>query len=752
MKRPLLCFALPFVLGICAALWLLPSKWQAGCALVIAAVGVIAAVLWREKRAVAAVVAAGLALGVLWMWGYNAIVLAPMEELCGTKMTAELELIEYPEERDYGARCVVRCSGMFGKMVYYGDAKLMELLPGDKLYGTVSCSDASVVGGQESMYYTSQGIVLRLYPEGQMTIVQGSGASLRFFPQQLKNMLCVSVESIYDESSRGFILALLTGERDALDEQSATDLEESGLLHLTAVSGLHCGFLIAFLGFFLGGNRFLRAFIAYPLLLVYMVMVGCTPSVVRACVMVGFVIAAPVFGRDNDAPTSLGASALLVLLVNPYAISSVSFQLSYAAVAGLLVVSPKLYDALTAVQGRKRRRVNRLWRAFSVLLSTSIGALVFTAPISAYHFKTISIVSPLSNLLVMPIISVLFAGSLLLTLVCMVAPGAAVLAWVPEMLVNYALWAAGLTAKIPGHSVSFENNAMIMWLVLVYAMFAVCWFSPDGRGKYILAVVFSVVSLLAARMLPVKIVENDALTVVAVDVGQGAATLMHSGGVTALVDCGSYYTPRGSGAAVSDAIQLYGWDALDYVVLTHYHEDHAGGMDELLARVKVGILFLPRATQENAMLHKEVVSLADRYGTQVRYIEEITSVKLGHSRIEIYPQLTFGKVNEEGLTVLCTLGEFDLLITGDMSASTERLLLDRYTLPDIEVLMVGHHGSKFSTSMELLKNTMPEVGIISVGENSYGHPAQETLERLARDECVLYRTDRQGNITIRVHG
>ena len=252
-------------------------------------------------------------------------------------------------------------------------------------------------------------------------------------------------------------------------------------------------------------------------------------------------------------------------------------------------------------------------------------------------------------------------------------------------------------------------------------------------------------------MLPIRIVENDALTVVAVDVGQGAATLLHADGMTVLVDCGSYYSPRGSGAAVSDAMQLYGWDTLDYVVLTHYHEDHAGGLDGLFARVRVETLLLPRATQENAALHEEVIRLARQYRAEVRYVDHVTSKALGNSCITIFPQLTFGQVNEEGLTVLCTLGNFDVLITGDMSASTERLLLETYTLPDIEVLMVGHHGSKFSSAEEFLKNITPEVGIISVGENSYGHPAQETLERLSRNGCAIYRTDRQGNITIRVH-
>lgn len=749
--RPLLCFAFPFVLGVFAGQYILPDLWQPWMAAVILLLGSSLAWLWQEKRAFTAVIAAGLACGLLWISGYTALFLAPMEELVGDQMTVTLELAEYPEQREFGARCVVRVDGIPGKVMYYGDAELLSLAPGDMLSGTVKCHSAVEVGGKKSTYYTAQGIFLRLYPVGEMTVSRGDGGFLRYLPQQLERKLCTTVGTVFDEDTRGFILALLTGERDALDEQRITDLEESGLMHLTAVSGLHCGFLISLMSLLVANTPVLSAVVGYPILLLYMLVVGATPSVVRACVMVGFMTAAPLAGRENDAPTSLGAAALVILMANPYAISSVSFQLSFASVAGLLLVSPRIHAAINGLCHPKRRAAKALWAAFSASLSASISALVFTAPISAYYFRTVAVVSPLSNLLVFPVIQVLFACSLLLILVCAVLPGAAALAFIPELMTDYVLFVAGLTAKLPDHAVSFNSRMMTMWLLLVYAMLGVCWFSKDGRGKYILAAVLSVVSLFAARMLPVKLVENDTLTVVAVDVGQGAAALLHSGDTTALVDCGTHYSLRGSGACVVDNMRLYGWETLDYVVLTHYHKDHAGGVDELLARVSVETLLLPRATEEDIELHDEVTALASRYGVVVQYIDAVTFAPLGRACLTVYPQLTRGETNEEGLTVLCSAGAFDILITGDMSMSTERLLIDTYEIPDIEVLFVGHHGSKYSTSEDLLKKISPEVGIISVGENSYGHPTSEAMERMAFYGCTLYRTDWQGNIVIQVH-
>lgn len=751
MKRPLLTFALPFGSGIFAAHYILPEKWTILAITVIVALGIVAVRLVGEKRSFALVISLGLAFGVAWMACYSAIFLAPLEQLRGTEMTATLELIDYPEQQDYGARCLVRVDGISGKVMYYGDDSMLALSPGDALHGTVRCYSAAQVGGRESTYYTSRGIFLRLYPVGEMEESVTHEKPLRYLPQRLKKQLCTAVEHAFCEETRGLILALLTGERDWLNEQQITDLEESGLMHLTAVSGLHCGFLIVLLSALVCNTTLLRLLVSYPLLLIYMMVVGCTPSVVRACVMVGLVIAAPIFERENDTPTSLATAALVILLANPYAVASVSFQLSFAAVTGLLVFSPRIYEALANLILWKNRRMKQLWKLFCANVSVSVGALVFTAPISAYYFRNIAVISPLANLLVMQVMSVLFACALLVTLISAVIPGAVLLAFVPEMLAKYVLWVSGLCAKVPGHAVSVGSWAVVMWLVLLYAMLAVCWFSREGWPTYLVAVFLALLSLNAAQCLPIQQVESDRLTVVAVDVGQGAATLLHSRGSTALVDCGSHYCLRGSGAVVVDAMRLYGWEMLDYLVLTHYHKDHAGGVDELLARVRAQTLLVPRASDEEIALHDEVIAFARQYGLTVCYIDEVAEFALGHAGITVYPPLTVGETNEEGLTVLCSAGEFDLLITGDMNSSAEKMLIDRYELPDVEVLMVGHHGSKYSTSKELLRVILPEVGVISVGENNYGHPTLDAMERMAANGCELYRTDWQGNIVISVH-
>ena len=161
-------------------------------------------------------------------------------------------------------------------------------------------------------------------------------------------------------------------------------------------------------------------------------------------------------------------------------------------------------------------------------------------------------------------------------------------------------------------------------------------------------------------------------------------------------------------------------------------------------------LYLPDIAEEDGE-KSEVLALSERYGVEVRYVTAETQAVVGKAALTLYPPVGEGGENELGLTILCSAGEFDTLITGDMDSKTERALLDAYPLPDIEVLLVGHHGSRYSTSEELLETVTPEVGVVSVGSNSYGHPTRDALLRLTDVGVTVYRTDLQGNIYITVN-
>ena len=189
---------------------------------------------------------------------------------------------------------------------------------------------------------------------------------------------------------------------------------------------------------------------------------------------------------------------------------------------------------------------------------------------------------------------------------------------------------------------------------------------------------------------------------------------------------------------------------MDHIVISHYHGDHLNGLPVLLSRLRAGELILPDI-EEGDPLRTETLALAEKYGIPVTFVRDTERFSLGEANVTVYPPVGSGDMNEECLSVLCTTGTFDALFTADMDENTEYRLIATKHIPDIEVLMVGHHGSRYSTGEDLLAQTKPEVGVISCGTNSYGHPNEETLRRLERAQMTVYRTDKQGSIHITVN-
>ena len=271
-----------------------------------------------------------------------------------------------------------------------------------------------------------------------------------------------------------------------------------------------------------------------------------------------------------------------------------------------------------------------------------------------------------------------------------------------------------------------------------------------GKFRYPTAGALAIVTLVLALWLNVQPFRGGVLHMVALDVGQGQSVVLHSKEMTALIDCGSgSYLDAGDTAA--DYLQSVGVQTLDYVIVSHYHDDHCDGLPTLFARMKVKRLILPDIEPED-VFRAEVLSLAERHGIPVSFVRRDTALALGEASLTVYPPLDDTDMNEACLTALCSAGTFDALFTADINANTEHILITTHDLPDVEVMMAGHHGSKYSTGKELLAEVTPEVAIISSGTNNrYGHPNFEALRRLADAGATIYRTDLQGNIHITVN-
>lgn len=696
-----------------------------------------------------------LAVSLAYFAGYDHLVRQPIEDRCGAASDFAATVCDWPQATERGARVTVELEGYHrARAVLYGEAELLAARPGDTVTGTAQWQSAVHFDSDDVTHFNARGVYALLYGREDVRLSAGDGDALRWLPQRAGKAFREKVAAIWDDPRvSGFLTAELTGDKSAMDDGDYLAMQETGLAHLFAVSGLHCAFLVTLLALLISRRQRLLCAVTIPLLLFYMVMVGMSPSVVRACIMQIFLLIAPLFRRGSDPLTSLAAALLVILLCNPFAAASVSLQLSFSATLGMVLLSPRLYKLLTGWYKGKCRPLRTALCFVAANLSATLSAVVFTAPLTAWYFRIFVLVAPLSSLLAVPAAGWSFMAAFVTVLLGFVwLPLASLLGWISWALVRYILWIANGMMSWRYHAVYFTNPYLIYWLLFLYAAFIGCAATPDGKRKYLLASALSVLTLTAAIWVNRQDYQYGVLTALTLDVGQGESVILTSGGETALVDCGSSNSYKDPGGLAADTLHSMGVRELSAVVVTHYHADHTNGLYEVLRRIPVQTIYLPDIEDEYGV-RERLVSLAEEKGAQVTYVTKETADTLGDTILTIYPPVqSGGDLNELGLTALASAGDFDLLITGDMSGSTEKKLVETYALPDIEVLVVSHHGSRYSSNIRFLKAVTPEAAVISVGDNNYGHPSEETLQRLLAIGADIWRTDQQGTIRITVNG
>ena len=236
---------------------------------------------------------------------------------------------------------------------------------------------------------------------------------------------------------------------------------------------------------------------------------------------------------------------------------------------------------------------------------------------------------------------------------------------------------------------------------------------------------------------------QDGFRATVLDVGQGQCILLQSSGSNFLVDCGGT-----SGTAAADsAVEMLlsqGIHRLDGIILTHPDQDHINGLEYFLTRVETDSLLLSRNED------MDIIFSLPLLGTDVSYVDFVQTIPLGAGTLTLYPPPVGSEGNDNCICVLFTVQNYDILITGDRTSAGEWDLVRNAELPDVEILIAGHHGSKYSTSQLLLDTVKPETVVISVGKNNgYGHPAKELLERLEINDCEVFRTDLDGTLVFR---
>lgn len=755
--RKLVCAALSFAGAAAFAHYLLGTSALYPCAGVLLLLCLPALALKETARLRALIICISAALGLGWYGLYTELFVAPAAELAGQELIVTARVLDYPE-RDAGYASVevrIEQEGLphVKAAVYDYDGLMPELRPGDVAELPLEFISALEKYGEETDIYSSRGILLRAYLADSPENIRRDGRSFLSFPMELANLVRKTAGEVFPGDTQPFMLGLLIGDTSGLYDDYELDnaLSVSGIRHVVAVSGMHLSFLYGLLVHLLGKRR--ASIWGIPVIIVFTFMTGCTASVVRACVMLLLVMLAPLLRREADGMTSLCAGLLILVAVNPLSVAAAGLQLSFASMAGMILLTPKIFDLLDGFRRRAggKPRPNAVVKFAVASISCSVGCMVFTTPVVALIFGNISLVAPLTNLVTLWAVSLAFtAGYAAIAAGLVFVPLGAAIGWNAAWLARYISFAAETLASLPYSAVYTADGLISWWLVFAYLVFALAW-ALKGKGRFRpLAPTLAAVFTLAVVLMSARYTELQESSVTVLDVGQGQCVAAACGERAVLIDCGGKGKWDNAGDTASEYLLSRGRSSIDALVLTHLHADHANGVERLLTRIDVGTLYMPVDPDDSDGMLEGILAAAERNGTEVAYVSESDiHLTLGGLELTLFKPLDAGDENERGVVVLASMGGFDALVMGDINSAAERELVSTRALPDTELLVVGHHGSKYSTSYELLEAIDAEYAAISVGYNSYGHPTWETLRRLEVLGLEIYRTDENGNITVR---
>lgn len=549
---------------------------------------------------------------------------------------------------------------------------------------------------------------------------------------RLRNGLLASIAPATDPA-RSLIAGIVCGRSAELRAQPAGDwFSVTGTAHLIAVSGSH----LAIVGFVIEGvlqktrcSRGLQRAILAITLVVYAAFTGASPSAVRACCMVFATLVVNGAGRRRHGLSALFVTMSIFVLLRPTVLYEMGFQLSCASVFAILCFCPYATYALGELG---------VPTGIASMLSVTLCSQLATLPITIPAFGTFSLIAPLANAVIGPVVSLLLAVSIVLVPFSLVEPLQAWALVVPMIAARCALFFEQLFAAVPGASVSVPSDSMWIYLVpCLLAVLLVWWPRPCAR-----LMAAGLLCLVFAAGVPYVYWDRFAPpSVTVLDVGQADAILVRQGGAVALVDCG--LDERVVSALVRNNVHH-----IDAVFVTHWDEDHWGGLPDVLDQFSVGTIVVAADALDGAP-----AEVLNRPGVTYRQVACGDTVDIGAFRTRVmWPFDTVdGEGNEDSLVLLLSYAQegksLRVLLTGDAELDQEREFVQE--VGDIDVLKLGHHGSKVSVDTDLLETLKPELSIASAGEgNRYGHPSDACIDAVRDAGCAFACTIEHGDITI----
>jgi competence protein ComEC len=601
----------------------------------------------------------------------------------------------------------------------------------------------------------------------------GEGSAWKRTLLSFKRKAQATIARIIPDPEASLLTGILLGVDTGLPGDVMDDFSATGTTHVIAISGFNISIVVALLLATLGRlvhNRWLAAGSAILGVVIYTILVGADAAVVRAAVMGVITVIGLTVGRQGVALNSLAAAAIVMTALNPYTWWDAGFQLSVAATLGLILYSELFEESTQRLLARKlsAERAKQVVGWISEALLLTLAAQITTTPLILYHFGRFSVITLLTNALILPVQSlIMFFGGAATFMALLIEPLGRVVGWGAYVWLTWTIRVVQWTARFPYASVPLELSEI--GLVAVYAVIGgltgLVLLAPERRRAALQGLrerlplklalsgmaLATVVAWFAILQFP-----DGKLHVAFLDVGQGDAIFIETpGGVQILVDGG----PEGSVLLSELGRHMPFWDrSLDMVVLTHPDADHLSGLVPALERYGVRAVVTRRVGHESELVTAWEAVLAEEGATLIRGeagtrldLSDGVTLEILHPGPELVMEEDQADTNDNSVVVRLTYGEVAFLLTGDIEARVERNLVRSDVYLHSTVLKVGHHGSESSSTQAFLDAVRPQVAVISVGQdNRFGHPAGEVLARL--EGALVYRTDEDGTVTISSDG
>jgi len=563
------------------------------------------------------------------------------------------------------------------------------------------------------------------------------------------------INSSLPRQQAGLLNGMLIGYRKGLSEEVQEAFSNAGLTHIMAVSGANVAFLILPLSFLFRQLR-IRKRVSNLLIMLFLAMfvfiTGFEPSVLRAVLMAYVVLTAAILYEKPDVYASLAFSCIILLLANPCMLFHAGFQLSYMATLGIVMLQKNICKLI------KRCRIpGKAAEIMAVTLAAQLG----TMPVTITHFNRMSLIAVIPNMLVAPMLEFITILGMLMAIFGQFSLFLSrMIGYLNNVFLSVILYITKWTSDIPFAVIRTITPPLLMIAAYYVIVWYLLWYKPLKKIRLKLRHAAVVMSL-AALFVLAAVIRPAYLEIVFLDIGQGDSAFIRTySGKTILIDGGGGSDPTVDSGIGEKVVIPFLLDSavrrLDAVIATHPHSDHIQGLIDVLELIKTDMLIIPSMQDETGFRDLLLIAASKNIpvfrcagGDTIR-LDDMTEMRVLNPEHECDSDEE--SLNNASLVIKLCYEQTSFLFTGDLEAEAEEAILKKAQDLSADVIKIAHHGSSTSTGESFLRAVDPEVAIISVGSNNFGHPSAEVLRRLEKYGTEYFRTDECGAVIVRSSG